>query len=157
MCICIVAALRQCKYMEYNGRWAQEWSLIFLARVPKCVQAGVLHLGAVRQACSVKLASLPVYAICFGAFTTRKSSRNVHKSFREAIVKSPFAGFWYTYAVFGWPSKGFVRPSKDCKRRFLCASWIIASPQETPKRVLGGSFAVLYSPVALLQRKCTIC
>ena len=93
MCICIVAALRQCKYMKYNGTLAQERSLIFLARVPKCAQAGVLHLGAVRQACSCKLASLPVYATCFVSFTTRKSSRNVHKSFHEAIVKSPFAGF----------------------------------------------------------------
>lgn len=124
MCICIVAALRQCKYMKYNGRWTQEGSLIFLARVPKCVQSGVSPLGAVRQACSCKLASLPVYATCFVAFTTRKSSRNVHESFHEAIVKSP---------------------------------WIIESPQETPKRVLGGSFAVFYSSVALLQRKCTIC
>lgn len=150
MCICIVAALRQCKYMKYNGRWAQEQSLIFLASVPKCVQAGVLHLGAVRLGCSVKLASLPVYATYFGFFTTRKSSRNVHESFHEAIVKSPFAGC-------GWPSKGFVRPSAACKWRFLRASGIIESPQETPKRVLGGSFAVLYSPVALLQRKCTIC
>ena len=44
MCICIVAALRQCKYMKYNGRWAQEQSLIFLASVPKCVQAGVSPL-----------------------------------------------------------------------------------------------------------------
>ena len=112
MCICIVAALRQCKYMKYNGRWAQEQSLIFLASVPKCVQAGVLHLGAVRLGCSVKLASLPVYATYFGFFTTRKSSRNVHESFHEAIVKSPFAGC-------GWPSKGFVRPSEACKRRFL--------------------------------------
>lgn len=127
MCICIVAALRQCKYMKYNGTLAQEQSLIFLASVPKCVQAGVSPLGAVRQACSCKLASLPVYATSFGSFTTRKSSRNAHKSFHEAIV------------------------------RFLCALWIIESPQETPKRVLGGSFAVFYISVALSQRKCTIC
>lgn len=123
----LVAALRQCKYMKYNGRWAQEQSLIFLASVPKCVQTGVSPLGAVRQACSCKLASLPVYATCFGSFTTRKSSRNAHKSSHEAIV------------------------------RFLCALWIIESPQELVLGFLGGSFAVFYSSVALSKRKCTIC
>lgn len=112
--------------MKYNGTLAQEQSLIFLASVPKCVQAGVSPLGAVRQACSCKLASLPVYATCFGSFTTRKSSRNAHKSFHEAIVK------------------------------FLCALWIIESPQELVLGFLGGSFAVFYSSVALSKRKCTI-
>ena len=47
MCICIVAALRQCKYMKYNGTLAQEQSLIFLVNVLKCVQAGISPLGAV--------------------------------------------------------------------------------------------------------------
>ena len=127
MCICIVAALRQCKYMKYNGTLAQEQSLIFLVNVLKCVQAGISPLGAVRQACSCKLASLPVYASCFGSFTTGKSSRNAHKSFHEAIV------------------------------RFLCALWIIESPQELVWGFLGGSFAVFYSSVVLSKRKCTIC
>lgn len=111
--------------MKYNGTLAQEQSLIFLAGVPKCVQAGVSPLGAVRQACSCKLASLPVYATCFGSFTTRKSSRNAHKSSHEAIV------------------------------RFLCALWIIESPQELVLGFLGGALS-LYSIVLSLYRNANV-
>lgn len=69
----------------------------------------------------------------------------------------PFAGLGCTYAGLGWPSKGFVRPSATCKRRFLLSKTRIGDRREAKDMLLPSpyrSVASQQTTACLLPHNC---